>query len=322
MRKQRQEIITAVLLGVLVPALVLRTALLVRQPSVPHPPESTSGGTVPPGEESTSISVFFGDEMREMDLNDYLVGVLLQEMPASFAEEAKKAQAVVARTYTLRVAERGDKHGSGGVCTDYTCCQAYIDPQAYVDKGGDPEAVEAARQAVEGTDGMVLTYDGKLIDATYFSCSGGYTEDAAAVWGGDVPYLQSVSSPGEEYAAHYTDTVQFSGEEFAAALGADLSGLPAAWLGEITRTEGGGVDEMEIGGETYAGTELRKLLGLRSTAFVITATDDIITITTKGYGHRVGMSQYGADAMAAGGSGYEEILTHYYTGAVLEHYDG
>ena len=162
-----------------------------------------------------------------------------------------------------------------------------------------------------------MTYEGKLVEATYFSCSGGTTEDAVAVWGTDVPYLQSVASPGEENATYYTDSVTFTAQEFASRLGVNLTGKPASWVCDVTHTVGGGVDTMKIGGLTFKGTELRKLLGLRSTAFTITAMEDTITVQTRGYGHRVGMSQYGADAMAALGSTYDEILTHYYQGTEL-----
>lgn len=173
------------------------------------------------------------------------------------------------------------------------------------------------RRAVEATAGLVLTYEGSLIEATYFSCSGGSTEDAAAVWGTDFPYLQAVESPGEEQAAHYTDTVTLNAQSFQAALGETLPGAPDSWFGEITYTDGGGVAEMKIGGKTYSGTKLRRLLQLRSTAFTIRAGEDTIEITTKGYGHRVGMSQYGADAMAVKGSYFKTILAHYYPGTRL-----
>ncbi len=330
MKKQWQEVCTAALLGIIAPGLVLRTAVLlgdIRRPvfhgETTAPPQSDTSAQTQVQETPSLLPVLLADgSIVPMETDEYLVGVLLREMPASFAPEAKKAQAVVARTYALRIYERGDKHEQGAVCADYTCCQAYIDPEEYVENGGAAEAVTAARQAVAETHGMVLTYDGKLIDATYFSCSGGYTEDAAAVWGADVPYLQSVSSPGEEYATHYMDTVQFSVEEFADALGVELTEPGASWLGDLHRTEGGGVDTVEIGGTEFKGTELRRLLNLRSTAFLITVVGDTVTITTKGYGHRVGMSQYGADAMAAGGSTYEDILLHYYSGAVLEYRDG
>ena len=168
----------------------------------------------------------------------------------------------------------------------------------------------------------MLTYQGQLIEATYFSCSGGSTEDAIAVWGTDYPYLRATDSPGEENAAHYTDTVEFSEEEFEALLDRDLRGEPESWFGLTTYTAGGGIASMDIGGSTYTGTQLRQLLGLRSTAFTVTTDNDCVIITTRGFGHRVGMSQYGADVMAASGSSCEEILGHYYQGTTLTRWKG
>lgn len=246
-----------------------------------------------------------------MDMQSYLTGVVLAEMPTDFEAEALKAQAVVARTYALKRLETGDKH-PGSVCTRPGCCQGYRDPEEFPEK-----AAEKAANAVEETDGQVLRYGGELIDATYFSCSGGSTEDAAAVWGADVPYLQAVDSPGEN-AAYDTDTVRFSAEEFAGMLEQNLPGEPEAWFGPVTYTRGGGVDTMEIGGRTYRGTELRSIFGLRSTDFTVSVAGDTIEIETHGFGHRVGMSQYGADAMAASGSSFDEILAHYYVGTSLE----
>jgi len=138
-----------------------------------------------------------------------------------------------------------------------------------------------------------------------------------AVWGTDVPYLQSVASPGEEHATYFTDTVIFEADDFSSKLEKDLRGDPAQWFSDVTYTDGGGVATMTIGGESYSGTQLRKLLDLRSTAFTVTTEGDLITIHTRGYGHRVGMSQYGADAMAASGSTYPQILAYYYQGTVL-----
>ena len=126
-----------------------------------------------------------------------------------------------------------------------------------------------------------------------------------------------MDSPGEENAAHYTDTVQFIGSEFAALLGINPKGAPSSWLGSVRYTAGGGVDTMTIGGKSFSGVMLRQKLGLRSTAFAISASGDTVTVTTKGFGHRVGMSQYGADAMAVQGSTYRQILAHYYPGTEL-----
>ena len=169
------------------------------------------------------------------------------------------------------------------------------------------------------TEDLVLTFEGNLIEAPYFSCSGGTTEDAVAVWGTDVAYLQSVSSPGEEHATHYSDTVIFTPEEFAKALDLDVQGDidPNSWLGDVTYTQGNGVDTMEICGKIFRGTELRKLLDLRSTSFTVNGESDRLIIVTRGFGHRVGMSQYGADAMAVNGSTFDEILAHYYQGTEL-----
>ena len=267
------------------------------------------------------IPVLMADgTVQEQELEAYITGVVLREMPAEFEPEALKAQAVVARTYALRRNTVGEKHEMGAVCTDPSCCQGFCSEKEYILNGGTEELLEKVRQAVEDTAGLVLTYEGELAEATYFSCSGGMTEDAAAVWGSDVPYLQSTSSPGEEMARHYTDTVTFTAKEFSQRLGEGLAGLPGGWVGEITYTKGGGVDTIVLGGRKFTGTELRRLLDLRSTAFVITVIGDAVTVTTKGFGHRVGMSQYGADAMAVEGSEYSQILSHYYRGTEVAPY--
>ncbi len=255
----------------------------------------------------------------EMDMNAYLTGVLLGEMPTNFDEEALKAQAVVARTYAQKRSVTGQKH-SGAVCTDAACCQGYRDIDDYLLNGGTQDGVKKVTAAVKSTQMQVLTYNGALIEATYFSCSGGRTEDALAVWGTDIPYLQAVDSPGEENATHYTDSVKFTAEEFASKLGISPQGSPITWLGHITYTQGGGVDTMVIAGNVYRGTTLRQKLGLRSTAFSMLAVGNHIHVMTKGFGHRVGMSQYGAEAMAVSGSTYQEILAHYYPGTVLSVY--
>jgi len=141
-----------------------------------------------------------------------------------------------------------------------------------------------------------------------------------AVWGTDIPYLRATSSPGEEDAAHYTDSVTFTAEELSNRLGLDPKGKTASWFGQTVYTAGGGVDELPICGITFKGTQLRKLLGLRSTAFSVSVEGDCVTFHTRGFGHRVGMSQYGADAMAASGSNFEEILYHYYRDTQLQQY--
>lgn len=265
-----------------------------------------------------TIQLLSNGEIHGMELEEYVTGVVLCEMPTGFYMEAKKAQAVAARTFALRTSGQGLRHGVGVICSEATCCQGYYSPEEYLRLGGTEEGIAQARQAAGQTRGKVLTYGGSLIEATYFSCSGGRTEDAVAVWGMDIPYLQAVDSPGEEQAAYYTDTVRFSAAEFQNALGVQLTGRPVQWFGAVSYTDGNGVGTMEIGGKTYTGAQLRQILQLRSSSFTVTALSDCVLITTRGYGHRVGMSQYGAEAMAQSGSGWKDILEHYYQGVSIE----
>lgn len=312
-----REVLMAILIGMVLPGILLNF-IVKDQREQPEETVAVLETTVPVKKVDIPMQLLQPDgTRRQMDMDEYLVGVVLAEMPATFAQEALKAQAVVARTFALKAVTTGGKHGDGSVCTQASCCQAYISESDYIGLGGTEEAVEQARAVVLDTSGYVLTYEEKLIEATYFSCSGGSTEDAVAVWGTDFPYLRATESPGEEYAAHYTDTVYFSAQEFADALDLDLTGSPGGWLGMTTYTAGGGVNSMFIGGQEFKGTQLRSLLGLRSTVFTMTADGSGIRVDTKGFGHRVGMSQYGADAMAAAGSLYPEILAHYYQGAIL-----
>lgn len=260
-------------------------------------------------------------EVLSMELDDYLTSVVLREMPAEFDVEALKAQAVVARTYTLRRRNGNPKHEKAAVCTDPACCQGFCSEREYLSRGGTQEMLDKVRDAVSHTSGEVLQYKGDLIEATYFSCSGGQTEDAKAVWGTDIPYLQSRESPGEEKATYYSDTVTFSAARFKELLDIHTDMRPEQWIESISYTNGGGVETILLCGREYTGVEFRQKLGLRSTAFALTAIGDTVTITTKGFGHRVGMSQYGADAMAVQGHTYEQILLHYYPGTELMLYN-
>lgn len=312
-----KEIGISVIMGCVLPGILLSLAVGRQEKPLPVPAATQS-------QQQQEISIIRRNEdgtTVQIPLSEYLVGVVLAEMPADFEPEALKAQAVVARTYTLKAKSTGGKHSDGSVCTEPSCCQGWIEPDSYLRSGGTGENIEKIRKAVLDTAGYVLTYEGELIEATYFSCSGGSTEDAVAVWGRDFPYLRSVESPGEAPGDHYTDTVSFTPREFAQAMDVSLSGNPETWFGYTTYTAGGGVNSMIIGGKEYKGTELRSLLKLRSTAFSVEVQDGTIFITTKGYGHRVGMSQYGADAMAAEGRDFSQILAHYYRGAVLTQWE-
>lgn len=257
------------------------------------------------------------DTVTEMDLDAYVCGVLLGEMPAEFEPDALMAQAVATRTYTLRKVLKQSKHDDAHVCTDASCCQAFIQEADYLQTKGNEDDLEKVKSAVRETAGQVLTYQGELIEATYFSSSGGKTEDAVAVWGTSVPYLKSVSSPGEE-SEKSEKQFRYSVQEFRSKLGLPASMPLSDESIEISYTVGGGVEQMRIGDISISGTQLRTLLGLPSTVVHLSFENDEILLTTKGNGHRVGMSQYGAEAMAVAGNKYDEILAHYYPGTKLE----
>ena len=271
------------------------------------PPESGQAEPVVSFDESYLIQLQTQDGTIELSLHDYLLGVLYAEMPQSFSEQAMMAQAVASRTFALKKLRDGRV-----LCDQAASCQAYLDPAGL--------ELPVAEAAVTATDGQVVTYGGALIEATFFSCSGGWTEAAVEVWGNDVAYLQSVQSPGEEEAPRFTETVTIP----MAAVREALSGYEEAdftrelLVGEIVRTEGSGVRTIELAGVTLTGVQVRALFNLRSTNFEITESEAGLTFTTLGYGHRVGLSQYGAEAMAQQGASYEQILEYYYTGVEIE----
>ena len=318
MRAIWREIVLSVIMAIFLPGILLNWKL-----DGVELPENTEFTPLTPQQPENRVRLTMklrhtDGTVEEMDMDSYLVGVILAEMPSAFGLEAKKAQAVAARTFTRKAFITGGKHGDGSVCTESACCQAWLTAESYLKMGGTEKALAQARSAVDATSGYVLTYGGELIEATYFSCSGGSTEEAVAVWGSEYPYLISVDSPGEENAAHHRDTVRFTKEELEDMLDVKLSGEPDTWFRSAAYTQGGGVASIRIGGDIFSGTEVRSLLGLRSTAFTVEASGDGVVITTRGFGHRVGLSQYGANAMAASGSTYEEILAHYYHGTTLE----
>ena len=258
--------------------------------STPAETEANTQGTTEATQaaEQRQITLLKQDgSVETLPLETYLAGVLLGELPGDFQLETMKALAVAARTLAIKSSENPVKHPQAAVCWDSGCCQAYCAPDTYLEQGGSQEAVDKVLQAVKETQGQVLLYQGELIEATYFSCSGGQTEDAVAVWGTDYPYLQSVESPGEEDAVHYEDVLTYSLQQFQDALGIVLSDPPEQWFSQVEYTNGGGIASVNIGGQSYTGTQLRSLLGLPSTRFSIQVVSDTVTITTNGYGHRV-----------------------------------
>lgn len=300
----------------------LIAAILVIGFPMPRPQEENTAeapeSRKEPEEPSYSIHILDAGAVKKMELERYITGVVLAEMPADFELEALKAQAVVARTFAWKAQTDGGKHGGGAVCTDASCCQGFLPEERYLEKTNKPENLLKIRDAVQATRGCILAYDGFLIEATYFSCSGGSTEDAAAVWGNDYPYLTAKESPGEESAFCFRDAKSFTKSQLEQLLHILLDDSGDAWFQNWEYTNGNGVATVEIGGKRFDGTRLRQLLGLRSTNFTVTVEGDAVTFHTLGYGHRVGMSQYGADAMAASGKKYTEILAYYYEGTDLQ----
>ncbi len=261
--------------------------------------------------------------VTELTMEDYLFGVVAAEMPASFELEALKAQTCAARTYTVRKQNNPTQaHPDADVCTDTGCCQAYVTREAAETRWGlsAGEYSQKIAQAIAETDGMGILYQGQPIQAVFFSSAPGYTVDAVEVWGNSVDYLKSVESPEGEEVPNYHSQVVKRGEEVKNAVlsaypGADLSGDPSGWFGTPAVNEGGTVSSILVGGVTLTGGQVRTLFDLRSACFTVAWDGTNFTFSVTGYGHGVGMSQYGANAMAKAGSTYDEILTWYYTGA-------
>lgn len=266
-------------------------------------------------------------EIVVVDLEEYLAGVLLAEMPSSFEMEALKAQAVIARTYTLN--KMRALGGSGcsrsprpaDICSDSTHCQAWLDPvETAVEWGPESEiSLGRIREAIAETRGEVALYQGGLIEAVYHSTCGGKTEASSAVWSGsDPPYLQSVNCPYCEHSPHYRGELLIPFPQLADALPQNIS-LPAVAgeripLKAVSNTPGERVAELELGGVVIEGKELRRLLGLPSTAFTATVTEKGLLFHTRGRGHGVGLCQYGADGAAREGQDYRQIIMFYYPG--------
>ncbi len=283
--------------------------------------ETEPAGKAP--EEVRSLRLLADGEIREMALEEYLVGVVAAEMPASFPEEALKAQAVAARSYAIYCAA-GGKHGEADLCADPGCCQAWLSVGELRERWGEgwEDKLERIRRAVEATAGQSLRYQGEPVFAAFHSSSAGATEDCGAVWN-PRPYLVSVDSP--ETAADvpgYLSSLRCDPLDFRDAIlsvcpEADFSGEEEDWIGPLRRDGSGRVASVELGGQELSGTRLRSLFSLRSTAFSLDYEDGLFVFTVSGYGHGVGMSQYGAMVMARDGADYRSILAHYYPGTEL-----
>lgn len=259
-----------------------------------------------------------------MLIQDYLVGVVSAEMPAAFEIEALKAQAVAARTYTMHCASLC-KHGEAHICTDYACCQAWLHEVQLRKNWGDlyERHIRKIRFAIDSTRGEYLSSHRQPILAVFHSSSAGTTANSADVWSTSKPYLTSVPSPetGDD-VPHYISTVVCTSEVLSNTIlashpSANFSDDKTKWVGKISHDRSGRVSTVVLGGVEIKGKEMRRMFSLRSTAFVLEYTSGTFTFTVTGFGHGVGMSQYGANKMARLGANYKDILAHYYPKTVL-----
>lgn len=268
--------------------------------------------------------------VEELGLDEYLLGVVSAEMPATFEQEALNAQAIVARSYTIYVANHNNgKHDNADICDDSKCCQAWISKEdrfSYWEEDKRDENWKKIEQAVYSTKGKVATYNGEVIDAFFHSNSGGKTEDVSNVWGGTgFPYLQSVETAGEDAYSQYSSELTISKIEFEEKIKNSHPDFLIDYneqdcIKVLEYTQGDRVKTVKIGNLELSGVEVRGLLALRSANFVVEINEENIHFKVKGYGHGVGMSQTGADALAKQGRNYEEIIKHYYTGVEIQYY--
>ncbi len=328
-RKAALLFFTIVLVVILLPAAVVSLG-----PFPVRPPQDSgcdSDGLEKETKNSTDLQLHLYRADREeivvMDLEEYLAGVLLAEMPSSFEMEALKAQAVIARTYTLNKMRALGGSGCGrspqpaDICSDSSHCQAWLDPvETAVEWGPESEiSLGRIKEAIAETRGEVALYQGGLIEAVYHSTCGGKTEASSAVWSGSaLPYLQSVNCPYCDHSPHYRGELLIPFTQLANALPQNLS-LPAAAgepvsLKTVSNTPGERVAALELGGVVIEGKDLRRLLELPSTAFTAAVTEKGLLFHTRGRGHGVGLCQYGADGAARKGKDYRQIIMFYYPG--------
>lgn len=250
-------------------------------------------------------------EITEIDLEEYLVGVVAAEMPASFHEEALKAQAVAARSYAMYKINNSNREYD--LVTDVTN-QSYITKEEMHSKWNNEfdKYFKKISKAVNDTKNEVIYYDDEIIEAFYFSMSNGYTEEASLVFKEKEPYLTSVESSWDNDGLNgFIKEQVFTKTEFCEKLNISCEAINVS---NVERTSSNRVNKITINNMEFIGTKLRKILNLRSTDFNITVSDSAVIITTHGYGHGVGMSQYGANGMAKEGYNYQDILKYYYTG--------
>ncbi|GAB3045050.1 stage II sporulation protein D [Virgibacillus ainsalahensis] len=278
----------------------------------PDPSEQSAESDAVDSSFSVAVMRNTSDTVENVDLESYVAGVVASEMNANFEMEALKAQSLAARTYIVNHVLYQDKEGSFDV-TDTVQHQVYKNEEELKEQWGSdfPEKMNKIKKAVAATEGEIITYNDAPISVAFFSTSNGYTENSEDYWDNELPYLRSVESPWDEASPKFLDQETFSIGEVEKALEVDLPHETAVAM-ELTRTESKRVRELGIGGNSFSGREVREKLGLRSSDFTIEQKNEHLIFTTKGYGHGIGMSQYGAEGMAKEGKNYQEIVNYYY----------
>ena len=304
-------------------------------PSKGQPETSTTTNSVQPTTETApketeakTIKILRtgSGKVVEKEMFDYVKGAVAGEISPEYEKEAIKAQAVACYTYALWLRKNADRSALSGadISDNPAKFQSYLDENELKDKWGDKfdEYSNKISECVSEVIGQYLEYDGEPIMACFHAISTGKTESAKNVWGSDVPYLQSVTANGDVLSPDIDSVVTLSEESFRKCAekldGVKLSKSSKDWLGKIKKTKSGYVTSITIGSKTFSGSDIRSAFSLRSPAFTVEKTEDGFVFNVKGYGHLVGMSQYSADYMARQGSGYKDILLHFFKGAKIK----
>lgn len=332
----RREVLSNLFFSFLILILMIIAPMCIIK-SMPIQAITEEGNSVSINEDNNLITIEGNDKIKvyitkeerieEIPIEEYVKSVVSGEMLVSFNEEALKAQAIAARTYVMSKRLKPCEIAEGGDVCDTTHCQVYISKSERLEKWGvkGEEYWDKISKAVDETKGKVLTYNNELVlYPQYFSTSSGMTENAVDVFSNDVPYLVSTESKGEEIAPKYETEFSFNINEFvnninnkysAAELTVDnLSGN----IEIISRSDAGGIKEIRFGKTKVKGSDFRLAFGLSSTNFEYSIDGENIVFKCRGYGHGVGMSQWGANVMGNNGSSFEEILKHYYKGTDLK----
>ncbi|MBQ7580890.1 MAG: stage II sporulation protein D [Clostridia bacterium] len=302
------------------------TPLLSLKDEKPSPiEEKTESVFLQSGEKAPqNISVYLTKKGKteKMSLSDYVTLSVCAEISPNYEPQAIMAQAVACRTYALYMLKNGS-YDKADISDDYTVHQGFIPKSELKEKWGDKFDVyfEKISSCVKAVEDKAIACDGRIIQPAFFALCCGQTENASDVWGGEVKYLKSVVSPGDELSENLTSVVDMTESEFESCCkklkNCTLPDDKTKWIGKAERTQAGAVKQIAVGNGTYGGAEMQKAFELKSNNFTLEHNGDSFVFTVVGSGHGVGMSQYGADFMARRGSNYEEILKHYYTGVEI-----